>query len=194
MRSRPQVGRTKRSPAYRAAIARKADHGDAWYALANLKTYRFMSSEIAPRWQAQHSRGPNWPSWTASIWTFAAAARRTRMRGDYERAFRLLHSGNALKRQQTRYNADHMSAELAASRNPTARPICSPGMPARLRCAGSDLHPRPAARRLDPARTDPRLAQPGRRHAGAARYSGAGPPPARAAGRRSPPIPRYWPT
>ena len=33
--------------AYRAACAAKPDQGDAWYALANLKTYRFTESELA---------------------------------------------------------------------------------------------------------------------------------------------------
>src|SRR6202000_1160801 len=31
---------------YRRAAARRCDHGDAWWSLANLKTYRFTQSEI----------------------------------------------------------------------------------------------------------------------------------------------------
>ena len=31
---------------YRRAIANKPDHGDAWYALANLKTYTFSETEL----------------------------------------------------------------------------------------------------------------------------------------------------
>ena len=41
---------------YRAATASKPDHGDAWYALANLKTYRFDDGEIA-RMREQAERG-----------------------------------------------------------------------------------------------------------------------------------------
>ena len=33
-------------------------------------------------------------------------------RGEYEESFRFYDSGNALKRRQTRYDADNMSAEL----------------------------------------------------------------------------------
>lgn len=41
---------------YRAACAAKPDQGDAWYALANLKTYRFEEAEI-DRMREQEARG-----------------------------------------------------------------------------------------------------------------------------------------
>ena len=46
---------------YRAAIAARPDHGDAWYALANLKTYRFSDDRSWRRCR----RRPR-----AAIWRF----------------------------------------------------------------------------------------------------------------------------
>ena len=43
---------------YRAAVAAKPDHGDAWYALANLKTYRFEDAELGAMQQQVARRDP----------------------------------------------------------------------------------------------------------------------------------------
>jgi predicted Zn-dependent protease len=48
------VGRTAEAvPAYRAAAGLRADFGDAWWSLANLKTYRFEDEEIARMREAE---------------------------------------------------------------------------------------------------------------------------------------------
>ena len=95
---------------YQAAIAAKPDHGDAWYALANLKTYSFTDEEMAAM-QAQVARGDL--AFTDRVHLTFALAKAHEDRKDYEQAFRFYDEGNALKRAQTRYSADAMTAELA---------------------------------------------------------------------------------
>ncbi|GGN54359.1 hypothetical protein GCM10011349_29980 [Novosphingobium indicum] len=97
--------------AYRAAIAAKADHGDAWYALANLKTWRFDPADLeAMRTQL----GCSDLAFMDRVHLTFAMAKASEDAGDYAQAFRYYDEGNALKRRQTRYDADRMSEELAA--------------------------------------------------------------------------------
>lgn len=94
---------------YRAAIAAKPDHGDAYYALANLKTYRFEDAELA-RMQEQVAR-PDLAFMDRVHLSFALG-KALEDQGDYEASFAHYEEGNRLKRAQTRYNADRMSEEL----------------------------------------------------------------------------------
>ncbi|WP_374408072.1 sulfotransferase [Pelagerythrobacter sp.] len=98
---------------YRAAIAAKPDHGDAYNALANLKTYRFPDAELAAM-RAQAAR----PGRTLMdrVYLSFALGKALEDRGAYEESFRHYEEGNRLKRAQTRYDADTMSAELARQR------------------------------------------------------------------------------
>ncbi|MEP0190306.1 MAG: sulfotransferase [Erythrobacter sp.] len=95
---------------YRAAFGAKPDHGDAYYALANLKTYRFTDDEIdAMRAQAARSD----LAFMDRVHIAFALGKALEDRGDYETSFAHYEEGNALKRAQTRYSADGMSEELA---------------------------------------------------------------------------------
>ena len=95
---------------YRAAFASRPDHGDAYYALANLKTYRFADDEIdAMRKQAAR---PDL-AFMDRVHIAFALGKALEDRGDYESSFRHYEEGNTLKRAQTRYSADGMSEELA---------------------------------------------------------------------------------
>ncbi|KZY55002.1 hypothetical protein A3736_12450 [Erythrobacter sp. HI0063] len=96
---------------YRAAIAAKPDHGDAYYALANLKTYRFTEGEIAAM-REQVAR-PEIAFMDRVHLTFALG-KAHEDREEYEASFGFYEEGNALKRRQTRYDADRMSEELKA--------------------------------------------------------------------------------
>ncbi|MFW5633510.1 MAG: tetratricopeptide repeat-containing sulfotransferase family protein [Erythrobacter sp.] len=96
--------------AYRAAIAAKPDHGDAWYALANLKTYRFGEDELAAM-KEQAARADL--SFMDRVHIAFALGKAHEDRGEYAASFAAYDEGNALKRAQTRYSADAMSAELA---------------------------------------------------------------------------------
>ncbi len=94
---------------YRAAIAAKPDHGDAYYALANLKTYRFEDADLT-RMQEQIAR-PDL-SFMDRVHLSFALGKALEERGDYETSFAHYEEGNRLKSAQTRYNADRMSEEL----------------------------------------------------------------------------------
>lgn len=98
---------------YRAAIAAKPDHGDAWYALANLKTYRFSDAEVAAM-QDQAARGDL--AFMDRVHIAFALGKAHEDRGAYEASFAAYEEGNRLKRAQTRYSADAMTAELARQR------------------------------------------------------------------------------
>ena len=98
---------------YRAAIAAKPDHGDAHYALANLKTYRFEDAEIdAMRTQTERAD----LAFMDRVHLSFARGKALEDRGDYEASFKHYDEGNALKRAQTRYSADAMTRELAAQK------------------------------------------------------------------------------
>jgi tetratricopeptide (TPR) repeat protein len=98
---------------YRAAIAAKPDHGDAWYALANLKTYRFTDVEVAAM-QEQAARSDL--AFMDRVHIAFALGKAHEDRGEHEASFAAYDEGNRLKRAQTRYSADAMSAELARQR------------------------------------------------------------------------------
>lgn len=98
---------------YRAAFAAYPDHGDAYHALANLKTYRFQDSEHNAMLKLVEA-----PSITQStrIQLCFALGKSFDDYGDYEQAFKFYERGNAFKRQQSRYDADQMDEEFAAQK------------------------------------------------------------------------------
>ncbi|MBV7266360.1 tetratricopeptide repeat-containing sulfotransferase family protein [Erythrobacter ani] len=105
---------------YRDAIAAKPDHGDAWYALANLKTYRFEDEEVAAM-QEQAARADL--AFMDRVHISFALGKALEDRGDYQASFAFYDRGNALKRTQTRYSADDMTAELAKQKE-----LCTPDL------------------------------------------------------------------
>lgn len=125
------TGETKRAiESYRAAFKAKPDHGDAWYALANLKTYRFSDEEMA-RMEEQVAR-PDLAFMDRVHLSFALG-KAHEDRENYEASFGHYQKGNALKRAQTRYDADAMTAELARQRE-----VCTADLFARHEGAGHD--------------------------------------------------------
>ncbi len=102
--------RAEAEASYSAAIAAKPDHGDAWYALANLKTYRFSEGELAAM-REQAARGDL--AFMDRVHLSFALAKACEDAGDYEASFAHYNEGNALKRAQTRYSAEAMTKELA---------------------------------------------------------------------------------
>ncbi len=115
---------------YRAAIAAKPDHGDAWYALANLKTWAFEDGEITAM-RAQLER-PDLAFMDRVHLSFALA-KGLEDRREYEESFRHYETGNELKRRQARYDADVMTRELQAQAE-----HCTPGLFARHAGCGHD--------------------------------------------------------
>jgi tetratricopeptide (TPR) repeat protein len=89
--------------AYRAAAAARRSYGDAYWSLANLKTYRFPENEISRMRADEAADG------TALVDRFHlcfALGKAFEDRGDYAESFRYYERGNALKKSQTRYRAE----------------------------------------------------------------------------------------
>ena len=123
------TGETERAIAsYRAACSAKPDHGDAWYALANLKTYRFTDAEMTA--MEEQAERPDL-AFMDKVHLSFALGKAHEDRENYEASFGHYDRGNALKRAQTRYDADAMSAELAKQRE-----TCTPDLFARHEGAG----------------------------------------------------------
>lgn len=96
---------------YRSALASNPRHAEAWHALANLKTYRFSPPDIAA--MRDLTRDGNL-SFMDRVHVAFALGKACEDAGDYRESFEHYARGNQLKKQQSRYDADRMSEELAA--------------------------------------------------------------------------------
>jgi tetratricopeptide (TPR) repeat protein len=90
---------------YQAAAAARPGFGDAYWSLANLKTYRFSDSEIA-RMRAEET-APGAQSVDRYQLCFALG-KALEDRGEYAESWRYYERGNALKRAQSRYRPEIM--------------------------------------------------------------------------------------
>jgi tetratricopeptide (TPR) repeat protein len=85
---------------YRAAAAARPDFGDAYWSLANLKTYRFTDDEIA------RMRGEEAAPATVPVDRFHlcfALGKALEDRGEFEESWTFYRRGNALKRAESKY-------------------------------------------------------------------------------------------
>ena len=98
---------------YKAAISSDPWHGDAYYALSNLKTYNFSEAEI-DKMLALEQREELGPA--SKLHIAFALGKAFEDEHDYTRSFEFYAQGNRLKRQQSNYDADQMSVELANQR------------------------------------------------------------------------------
>jgi tetratricopeptide (TPR) repeat protein len=95
------VGRGQESiQAFKAAAAARPDFGDAYWSLANLKTYRFTDDEIV-RMRAAESAPATTPVDRCHL-SFALG-KAFEDRGEYAESWRHYERGNALKRSDNRY-------------------------------------------------------------------------------------------
>jgi tetratricopeptide (TPR) repeat protein len=105
------LGRSEEAvDAYRAAITARPDFGDAYWSLANLKTFRFTDDEIAQALSIEQ-RGE-----TAPIDRYHlcfALGKAFEDRADFERSWRYYERGNALKRQESRYRPEIIERNTA---------------------------------------------------------------------------------
>jgi tetratricopeptide (TPR) repeat protein len=110
------VGRTEDAiDSYREAIVRRPAFGDAWWSLANLKTYRFSREEVAAMRQAEND--PDTPFTDRYHLCFAlgkALEDRSESASDYRQAFEYYERGNALKQEETRYRPERIEKEFRA--------------------------------------------------------------------------------
>ena len=88
---------------YRRAAACRSDFGDAYWSLANLKTYRFTDDELTKMRaaEAQAATGP-----VDRYHLSFALGKALEDRAEYEESFRYYERGNALKRSEGTYRAE----------------------------------------------------------------------------------------
>ncbi len=89
--------------AYRAAAAARPNYGDAYWSLANLKTYRFPDDELARMRAEEAARGT--PLVDRYHLCFALG-KALEDRGEYAESFRYYTRGNALKSAEIRYRPE----------------------------------------------------------------------------------------
>ncbi|MGK0500226.1 MAG: tetratricopeptide (TPR) repeat protein [Oceanicoccus sp.] len=131
---------------YQAAATVNPEHCEAYYALANLKTYRFDDEEMS----AMLALEPLSMRLNDKVYLSFALAKAYEDEKQFEQSFHYYQQGNTLKKQQSGYNAETMSAELHQQRrfftaercanlkgggDPSADPIFILGLPR----AGSTL-------------------------------------------------------
>jgi tetratricopeptide (TPR) repeat protein len=96
--------------AYRAAAAARPDFGDAYWSLANLKTYRFTDGEIAQLEAAESSPQTT----TVDRYNLCfALGKAYEDRRAYETSWRYYERGNALKRAESRYRPELIELNTA---------------------------------------------------------------------------------
>jgi tetratricopeptide (TPR) repeat protein len=98
------LGQSKQAiESYRTAAVCRPDFGDAYWSLANLKTYRFTDEELA-RVRAAES-APTTGLLDRYHFCFALG-KAFEDRGEYAESFRYYELGNALKRSESKYRAE----------------------------------------------------------------------------------------
>jgi tetratricopeptide (TPR) repeat protein len=105
---------------YRNAYRARRDFGDAYWSLANLKTYRFTDAEISS--MQRRLEDPQ----TATVDRFHlsfALGKAWEDRQDPARSFRHYEQGNRLRRQDLRYDADRAEKAMNAQ-----AAICTPAL------------------------------------------------------------------
>lgn len=94
---------------YRSAIEADPCHGDAWYGLANLKTYTFSADDMARMREVLEM--PDL-SFMGRIYVSFALGKAEEDAKNYNAAFDAWREGNALKKHQTRYTSEQMQTEF----------------------------------------------------------------------------------
>ena len=104
------LGRTDQAiESYRSAYKIRQDHGEAFFSLANLKTYSFNKDEIQNmRYQVERLD----LSLKDKTYFHFALAQGCESNGDYEEAFYHLEKGNKIKNDQSLYSIERMDKEL----------------------------------------------------------------------------------
>jgi len=108
------AGHVERSiAAYRTCIGLDPKFGDAWWSLANLKTFRFDETQLA-HMHATLARGDIAPEQRTCL--EFAVAKALEDRAEYAAAFQHYATGNALRLEQIPYSADDTSLLLQHAR------------------------------------------------------------------------------
>ncbi len=105
---------------YKQAISHAPEYGDAWYGLANLKTYSFNGEEIALMQKQVEQKAI---SVAAKTQIYFSLGKVFEDQKDYGKSFDNYTAGNALRHAESRYDADGMDKELQAQ-----KAICTPAL------------------------------------------------------------------
>ena len=147
------VGRLDESiAAYRTSIALRPATGEAYWSLANLKTFRFSDDDIR-NMQAELDEDGD-PDDQSHLLFALGKAMEDRER--FDESFGYYASGQCHSRPAPAVQREDQRVRHRAPDQGAGRALL-PGTPRLgLPCPGPDLHRRPAARRLDAARADSR--------------------------------------
>lgn len=103
--------------AYRQAVAHLPTMGEAWWSLANLKTVKFGTDDIAAMEQALATLEPDAADRQEDVFHLHfSLGKAYEDAKDYPASFRHYDRGNHLRRTMVRHDADQFSAEVAATR------------------------------------------------------------------------------
>lgn len=97
--------------AYRAVVAATPGHGDAWWSLANLKTFRFSAAEIDTMREQALSDAISRDDFFHLSFALGKALEDS---GDFEQAFIWYQRGNAVRRRLVRYSAHRNRSDIEA--------------------------------------------------------------------------------
>ena len=129
MHKRPSAERQEAIESYRRAAACRPDFGDAYWSLANLKTYRFTDEELT-RLRAAES-APTTGAVDRYHLCFALG-KALEDRGEYAESFRYYELGNALKRSESKYRP-----EIIENNTRQQIEVCTRGILRRAAAAGA---------------------------------------------------------
>ena len=125
MRSRPSGRREESIEAYRAAAAARPNYGDAYWSLANLKTYRFTDEEIARHARRGSRRRPRDSS--IAITCASRSARHSRIAASMRNRGAIMSAATPSRRSESRYRpGDHRDQHAAADRGLHPRVLREP--------------------------------------------------------------------
>jgi len=106
------LGRTDQAiKSYQSAYQIKPDHGEAFFSLANLKTYSFTNNELD---SMREQVGRVDLSLRDKAYFHFALAQGCEVNGEFDEAFFHLERGNKIKNDQSQYSIERMDKELQA--------------------------------------------------------------------------------
>lgn len=111
---------TEAVTAYQDAMRHHPEHGEAYYSLANLKTYQFSDADLQ-RMRAQEQNSNL--GYMDRVYLNFALAKAYEDRSDYQTSFMHYERGNRLKKAQSRYDASAMHAEFEATKRICSKPL-----------------------------------------------------------------------
>lgn len=98
---------------YRNAVTHTATYGEAYFSLANLKTYKFRDEELSAMLTQDSNSNLDHME---RVYLYFALGKAFEDKKDYEQSFHFYSQGNALKKAQSQYKAERMTEDLAAQR------------------------------------------------------------------------------